>query len=68
MIKLPDPLQLLRPADVTDLLQIHRTTLWRWVAEGRFPKPIRISSGTVAWRRATVEAWLDDAENEATGP
>ena len=37
---------------------INRTTLWRWVRDGHFPKPFRIGTQTIAWRRADIEQWL----------
>jgi predicted DNA-binding transcriptional regulator AlpA len=40
---------------------IHRSTLRHWVANGEFPKPIRLSSkpgGKVGWLASSVDAWL----------
>lgn len=34
-----------------------RATLWRWVASGRFPRPIKLSGGVTAWREQDVMAW-----------
>jgi len=38
--------------DVSDM------TLWRWLQERNFPKPIYIA-GRRFWREADVVAWLD---------
>ena len=35
-------------------------TLWRMVAAGTFPKPIKISAQITAWRVCEVRDWLDD--------
>jgi prophage regulatory protein len=35
-------------------------TLWRMVAAGTFPKPIKISAQITAWRVSEVRDWLDD--------
>lgn len=43
------------------VLPISRSTLWRWVREGRFPRPTRLSPGVSAWRVSDVLNW-----NEAT--
>lgn len=32
-------------------------TLWRWVAQGKFPAPVRLSPGVTAWASDAVEAW-----------
>jgi prophage regulatory protein len=45
-----------RPA-LKGRLPIHRNTLWRWVAAGQFPAPIKLSPGVTAWRLSDVEAW-----------
>lgn len=50
--------QLMRCAEVTALLGVNRSTLWRMVRAGKFPAAINISSNRVGWRRAEVEGWL----------
>lgn len=47
-----------RAKHLTAKLQIGRSTLWRWVDEGRFPQPVRFGRVTV-WRDADVKTWLD---------
>lgn len=32
-------------------------TVWRWVREGKFPKPIKLSEAVTAWRICDIEAW-----------
>jgi hypothetical protein len=34
-------------------------TLWRKVAAGQFPAPVKLSAGVTAWRVEDVRAWLD---------
>jgi prophage regulatory protein len=34
-------------------------TLWRKVAAGKFPAPVKLSARVTAWRVADVRAWLD---------
>ena len=41
-------------------LPIDRSTLWRWVKEGRFPKPVKIGPNTTAWRAEDVRRFLAD--------
>lgn len=38
-------------------LPIHRNTLWRWVASGEFPTPIKLGPNITAWRLSDIEAW-----------
>jgi prophage regulatory protein len=35
-----------------------RSSLYRAVATGAFPQPVRIGSRAVAWRSTDVDAWL----------
>ena len=48
----------LRTKDITELLGVTRTTIWRWRREGTFPEPHRIGPATVGWPRAVIEDWL----------
>ncbi|AGU50365.1 putative phage transcriptional regulator, AlpA family [Variovorax paradoxus B4] len=34
-------------------------SLWRAVAAGTFPKPIKLSAGMTAWRQSDVRAWQE---------
>ncbi|UNU73646.1 AlpA family phage regulatory protein [Moraxella nasovis] len=43
---------------ILPLLPFSRTTLWRKCNDGTFPKPIRLSSNSTAWRNDDVLAWL----------
>lgn len=49
-----------RPATVADRLSIARPTLYRWMKEGRFPKPIRLGGGSVGWLSSEVDQWIAD--------
>ena len=59
-------LSLLRADDVSGLLQIGRRTLWRWVADGRFPPPMKVN-GRTRWLRSRVEAYLAERQQAAEG-
>jgi predicted DNA-binding transcriptional regulator AlpA len=39
--------------------EIGTATLYKWMSEGSFPKPIRIGANRVAWRLSDLEAWRD---------
>jgi predicted DNA-binding transcriptional regulator AlpA len=44
-------------------LDVHRDTIARWVKEGSFPAPLRLSGRKHVWRLAEVRAWLAAREN-----
>ena len=38
---------------------VSRATLYRFMADGSFPKPIRLSPGRVAFVEHEIQAWID---------
>ena len=44
-----------------------RSTLQSMIDEGRFPKPIRVSRGRVAWSEAEIAAWQQARMSERDG-
>lgn len=51
--------------DVLALTTLSKATLWRRIAAGDFPKPVRLSPGRVGWPRAAVHAWLRNRSSDA---
>jgi len=43
-----------------------RAALSRAVRAGKFPKPIRLPSGRLAWRGRVITDWLDNLERRCT--
>lgn len=39
-------------------INVSRPTLWRWVVEGKFPKPYKISERTTRWNVGEVRAFI----------
>jgi prophage regulatory protein len=50
---------------VCELTTYSKTTLWRELRAKRFPHPIRISPGRVAFIRDQVDAWLNAKMTQA---
>ena len=49
--------QYLKIEDVTALLRVSKSTLWRWIREGLFPKPIHLGPKAVRWEASVLAAW-----------
>lgn len=49
---------LLRVADVKARTRLSRSTIYRRIADGTFPKPISLSAGLVAWYESDINAWV----------
>jgi prophage regulatory protein len=39
---------------------VPRSSLYRMISEGRFPKQVPLSRRSVGWRASAVQLWLDD--------
>ncbi len=40
-------------------IPVSPVTIWRWVKDGKFPQPIKLSGNVTAWRAEEVRAFLD---------
>lgn len=47
-----------RYKDLCEAFSVSRTTIWRWIDEPGFPRPIK-RGNTVLFDIAAVEAWLE---------
>lgn len=54
-----DACQLLRINEVKLLTTLSKSTISLWVAQGRFPKPIALSSTVKVWRVSDIQKWSD---------
>lgn len=50
--------QILRRPEVERLTGLSRSTIYRLMGEGAFPKPVRLTSKAVGWPQNTIEDWL----------
>lgn len=56
-----DPL--LSDREVAKMLGCARSTLWRWAADGIFPKPLKIG-GMSRWRQSDLNTVIEQAESK----
>lgn len=49
-----------RKADppVPPIIPVSKSTWWKGVSEGRFPKPVKLSERTTAWRVEDIRALI----------
>jgi prophage regulatory protein len=50
--------QFIRIRKVLEMIGVSRTTLWRMVQSGTFPRPVRITERSRGYVLETVEAWM----------
>ena len=52
--------KLLRVREVLDRVGgVSRSTLYRWMQAGQFPRPVKLGPHVTAWRETDVDAWMD---------
>lgn len=50
--------RILRLGEVTQMVGVSRTTLWRMERKGDFPARIPLSSRSVGWRSIDIDNWM----------
>lgn len=60
-IEYPRSAGAMRAKTAAAFLGIAESTFWRWVAQGRLPKGIRLSARATVWKRADLEFFLEQA-------
>ena len=50
---------------IAGMIPVSTATLWRWVKDGKFPKPFKLGHRVTVWDAAEVDAFLA-AQRSAT--
>lgn len=53
------PKRLIRLKEVMHRVGLGRSTIYRRMDEGKFPKPHSLGSYAVAWLEADIDSWID---------
>ena len=48
---------------VLKITSLSKATIYRLIAEGKFPQAIQLSPGRKAWRECEIKNWLEDPMN-----
>ncbi len=51
--------RLLRRQQVEEIAGIKRSSIYRGMKNGEFPRPVRVGPVAVRWRESDIKAWLD---------
>ena len=54
-----DASPLLRMWAVTRMTGLGRSTIYRLVAQDKFPSPVRLANRAIGWRRTDLERWTE---------
>ncbi len=55
--------RLIRLKEVQHRVGLGRSTIYRWMAEGKFPKPVQLGGYAVAWAQEDIDAWICNREH-----
>lgn len=59
--------RLIRLKEVQHRVGLGRSTIYRWMAEGKFPKPVQLGGYTVAWAEDELNTWIADKFDDVNG-
>lgn len=52
--------RLLKRQEVEDIVGLGRSTIYRRMAAGDFPKPLDLGGNCVRWRASEIDAWISN--------
>ena len=55
---------IIRRPELLALLGVSNTTLWSWIRDGRFPRPIDLGVNTRAWLTSEIDEFLQQRADE----
>jgi prophage regulatory protein len=61
----PQPVeQLLRIQGVSAVTTLSKSCINLWVSQGKFPRPLNLSSTVKVWRASDIKSWLEEKVGE----
>ncbi|WP_201745005.1 helix-turn-helix transcriptional regulator [Aidingimonas lacisalsi] len=54
-------IKLIRIKDVMDRTGLARSTVYKYINEGKFPKPIKLGTRAVAWVEDEIDTWIQES-------
>lgn len=60
-------IKLLRIAQVSEKTTLAKSTLWLKIAQGQFPKPIKLSPGINVWKDSEINSWIESHIDNTAG-
>lgn len=53
-------MKLMKLKAVMECTGLARSTVYKFIAEGRFPKPVKLGVRMVAWVESEIQQWIQD--------
>ena len=61
-------MRLLNVKTVCFIVGVARSTIYRWIEDGTFPQPLKLSeyrTGPIRWREEEINRWLESRSHRA---
>lgn len=52
------PIRLIKQPEVTRITTLSRATIYQWMAEKKFPAPLKLGDRSIAWREQDIVDWV----------
>ena len=56
--------KILRRKDIENQFGLSRSTIYEMMANGRFPKPVKLGHRAVGWRSDDLQSWFENMQEE----
>lgn len=61
--------RIIRKPELLQITGVSIATIYRWIADGHFPAPVRLGPNATGWRESAIQEWLESREPIASsGP
>jgi prophage regulatory protein len=54
--------------DVIDIVGVRKSTIYRWMEEGSFPRPRQLGANCVRWPASAIKEWQDSLPTTGREP
>ena len=61
------PIKILRRRDVEEQIGLGCSTIYAYMAAGKFPKPIKIGRRAVGWLESDIIDWIENLRGTSDG-
>ncbi len=60
--------RIIRKPELLQITGVSIASVYRWVANGTFPSPVKLGSNSVGWRETEIRDWLDNRDRVFEAP
>lgn len=59
--------RIIRKPELLQITGVSIATIYRWIADGHFPAPVKLGPNASGWRESAIREWLETREPIASG-